>query len=378
MPQESPGLEPVPPGALITPGPSGRLPTLIGVGLDARLGLPFAELLQAAREARQLGFESLWTPAGGVPDSFHVCAAWSHDTSLRTGISVVPAVRMWTPPGLAAQAATLAQLSSGRFVLGLGTGGYGPGFWASVGLPNRPIAVMRAYVTQVRALLAGETVTVGETDAGGGTPGWPRSASLGVADLPPAPVYLAALGPQMLRLAGEAADGALLNWATLEHIAVSRARIGEGIARAGRDPGAVPVTMYIRVCIDDDVTAARQALGSQVLGYALGQPGVPQDAGYRGLFARMGFDEVLRELEARRDRGAPLSELTGAVPEQMLQAVGYYGPAAAAPAAFARLSAGLDEAIVRVITARPGLEPVIAAMAALRPALIRAAGGGRA
>jgi hypothetical protein len=62
----------------------------------------------------------------------------------------------------------------------------------------------------------------------------------------------------------------------------------------------------------------------------------------------------------------------------MLQAVGYYGPAATAPAAFARLSADLDEAIVRVITTRSGLESVIAAMAALRPSLIRAAGGGRA
>src|SRR5271166_4886350 len=97
---------------------------LIGVGLDARLGLPFAELRAAAREASQLGFESLWTPAGGVPDSFHVCAAWSQDTALRTGISVVPVARMWTPPGLAAQAATLALLTSGlsegRFVLGLG------------------------------------------------------------------------------------------------------------------------------------------------------------------------------------------------------------------------------------------------------------------
>jgi hypothetical protein len=57
----------------------------------------------------------------------------------------------------------------------------------------------------------------------------------------------------------------------------------------------------------------------------------------------------------------------------MLRAVGYYGPAAAAPAAFARLSAGLDEAIVRLITARPGLEPVREALAALRPSLIRAA-----
>jgi alkanesulfonate monooxygenase SsuD/methylene tetrahydromethanopterin reductase-like flavin-dependent oxidoreductase (luciferase family) len=194
-----------------------------------------------------------------------------------------------------------------------------------------------------------------------------------VTDLPPAPVYLAALGPQMLRLAGEVADGALLNWATPERISVSRARIDEGIARAGRDSGAVPMTMYIRVCIDDDVAAARQALGEQVLGYALGRPGIPNDAGYRGLFGQMGFEKELRELEDRQAHGASLPELTAAAPDHLLHAVGYYGPAAAAPAAFARLSAGLDEAIVRVITARPGLEPVSEAMAAMTPSLIRAA-----
>src|ERR1700720_2765579 len=164
-------------------GASGILPVMkIGVGLDARLGLPFDQLRAAAREAAQLGFESLWTPAGGVPDAFHVCAAWSQDTSLRTGISVVPAARMWTPLGLAAQAATLAQLSSGRFVLGLGTGGYGPGFWASVGLPDRPIAVMREYVAAIRGLLACEQVAAGPIIAragmGSGAPGWPQSASL--------------------------------------------------------------------------------------------------------------------------------------------------------------------------------------------------------
>ncbi|HEY4464376.1 MAG TPA: LLM class flavin-dependent oxidoreductase [Streptosporangiaceae bacterium] len=341
---------------------------MIGVGLDARLGLPFEQLRAAAREAEQLGFESLWTPAGGVPDSFHVCAAWSQDTSLRTGISVVPAVRMWTPPGLAAQAATLAQLSSGRFVLGLGTGGYGPGFWASVGRPNRPIAVMREYAVEVRALLAGQAVT----RAGGaeGSPGWPQSASLGLEGLPPAPVYLAALGPQMLRLAGETADGVLLNWATPERIKVSRAAIDAGAARAGRDPGTVPITMYIRVCIDDDVAAARLAFGTQVLGYAMGRPGIPQDAGYRGLFTQMGFGEELSELEQRRDQGAAMPELVAAAPDQMLQAVGYYGPAGPAPAAFARLSEGLDEAIVRIITARPGLEPVVQAMTALTPSLL--------
>ena len=345
---------------------------IIGVGLDARLGLSFGQLLEAAREAARLGFESLWTPAGGVPDSFHVCAAWSQDTALRTGISVVPAARMWTPLGLAAQAATLAQLSAGRFVLGLGTGGYGPGFLASLGLPDRPIALMREYVTAVRGLLAGREVTAGPLiGAGLGAPGWPRSASLGVAGLPSAPVYLAALGPQMLRLAGETADGALLNWATPERIAASRARVDEGAARAGRGPGTVPLTMYIRVCIDEDEAAARQALGAQVLGYAMGHPGLPQSAGYRGLFGQMGFDAELSELEERRDRGAAMAELVAAAPDEMLRAVGYYGPPAQAPAAFARLSAGLDEAIVRIITARPGLEQAAAAMAALTPSLIR-------
>jgi alkanesulfonate monooxygenase SsuD/methylene tetrahydromethanopterin reductase-like flavin-dependent oxidoreductase (luciferase family) len=184
-------------------------------------------------------------------------------------------------------------------------------------------------------------------------------------------VYLAALGPQMLRLAGEIADGALLNWATPERIAVSREQIDAGAARAGRDGGAVPMTMYIRVCVDDDVAAARLAFGTQVLSYAMGQPGTPQGAGYRGLFAQMGFDAELSELEHRRDRGAAMPELVAAASDEMLQAVGYYGPAAPAPAAFARLSAGLDEAIVRIVTARPGVEPVGAAMAALTPSLIR-------
>jgi alkanesulfonate monooxygenase SsuD/methylene tetrahydromethanopterin reductase-like flavin-dependent oxidoreductase (luciferase family) len=359
---------------------SGILPVMmIGVGLDARLGLPFDQLRAAAREAARLGFESVWTPAGGVPDSFHVCSAWSQDTGLRTGISVVPAARMWTPLALAAQAATLAQLSNGRFVLGLGTGGYGPGFWASVGLPDRPIAVMREYVTEVRGLLAGQQVTAGpilaRTGAEPGAPGWPTNASLGLASgtQEQAPVYLAALGPQMLRLAGETADGALLNWATPERIALSRERIDAGAARAGRDPGTVPMTMYIRVCIDDDVAAARQAFGAQVLGYAMGHSGIPKTAGYRGLFGQMGFDAELTELEQRRDQGAKMPELVNNASDEMLQAVGYYGPAAPAPAAFARLSAGLDEAIVRVITARPGLEPAAQAMAALTPALIRAA-----
>ena len=341
-------------------------PMMIGVGLDARLGLPFGQLREMAQEARRLGFESLWTPAGGVPDAFHVSAAWSQDTGLRTGISVVPAALMWTASALAVQAATVAQLSAGRFVLGLGTGGVGPGFWAATGLPDRPIAVMRSYTTAVRGLLAGEAVRSEGLTLG------PRIESLRAGGLPPVPLYLAALGPQMLRLAGEVADGALLNWATPERIAASRDLVNTGISQAGRDPASVPLSMYVRVCVDDDLAAARRAFGGQVLSYAMAGPGVPKNAGYRGMFGQMGFDAVLTELEDRRDRGTPLSELVDAAPDELLHAVGYYGPAAGAPSAYARLSAGLDETVVRIITARPGPEPVLAAMSALTPAAIRA------
>jgi alkanesulfonate monooxygenase SsuD/methylene tetrahydromethanopterin reductase-like flavin-dependent oxidoreductase (luciferase family) len=338
----------------------------IGAGLDGRLGLGFDDLRQAGREAARLGFESLWTPSGGVPDAFHVCASWSLDSPVRTGISVVPVARMWTPLALATQAATVGQISDGRFVLGIGTGGYGPGFWASLGLPNRPIAIMRDYLTVVRGLLAGNTVSYE------GPSLRIKNASLGVADLPRVPVHLGALGPQMVRLAGELADGALLNWATKERIAQSRELVAEGAAKAGRDPKDIALTMYIRVCVDDDAGAARRALGRQVLTYALAQPGTPLTSGYRGLFGEMGFGDVLSSLEQRRRAGEQLDALADAAPDELLTAVGYYGPAEGAARAYARLSQGLDETVVRVVTARPGLEPVIAALEALTPARILA------
>jgi alkanesulfonate monooxygenase SsuD/methylene tetrahydromethanopterin reductase-like flavin-dependent oxidoreductase (luciferase family) len=340
---------------------------LIGAGLDGQLRLPFEELRAVARDAAGLGFDSLWTPAGGVPDAFHVCAGWSLDTGLRTGTAVVPAARMWSPQALAAQAATLGLLSEGRFVLGIGTGGYGSSFWQSLGAPNRPVAVMRDYVTVLQQLLRGERVTHD------GTLFQLHGASLGVRDLPPVPVYIATLGDNMFRLAGECADGACLNWATPARIAEARGLIAEGAARTERDPADVTMSMYVRVCIDDDVDAARRAFGMSALGYALGRPGVPNTVGYRGQFAAMGFDDVLTDLEARRDAGASMTELVDAAPDELLLANGYFGDAAGAAAAYARASEGLDETVVRVITARPGPEAVVATLEALTPAKIHAA-----
>jgi len=331
---------------------------IIGVGVDGRYGFSAAEHREIARSAAALGFGSLWTNAVTIPDAFHVCALWAEAAagSLRTGISVINALS-WKPQSLAGQAATVALLSGGRFTLGIGTGG--------AGVTQRPIATMADYLAVLRPLLDGEEVVYR-----GRTMDLDRFRVPG--RFPRVPVYLAALGPQMLRLAGRAADGAALSFATPAEIARASVLVGEGARAAGRDRGDVALSMYLRVCVDEDAGRARQAFAASVLGYALARPGTDKRLAYRGLFARMGYDEVLNDLEARRERGAAIDELARRAPDEMLHAVGYFGTAEAAAGRFATLSAGLDETIVRYIAARPGIEPLLATMDTLSPARIPA------
>jgi len=340
----------------------------IGIGLDSSLGLSFAEMRVLAREAAGLGYTSAWTPSGGADsDGFHVCAQWSVATqdlpggSLTTGIAVIPAPT-WTSSTLARQAATLATISGGRFILGIGTGGiYGADFRRSYALPQYPaVGAMRDYLVTLRRLLAGEKVEYeGKAVSMHGLQILPHSVKV--------PLYLAALGPQMLRLAGQHADGVSLNWCTPEQRRWCRNRIGEGTKRAGRDPGDVTVMEYIRICVDEDVDRARGALAQAVLGYALSRPGASNEHGYRGHFGRMGFEGVLTELESKRAGGAGMRELVAACPDDLLLAVGYFGKPDGAAAAFRRLAEGLDTAVVRVVAARPGIEATRAVMQACRP-----------
>jgi alkanesulfonate monooxygenase SsuD/methylene tetrahydromethanopterin reductase-like flavin-dependent oxidoreductase (luciferase family) len=340
----------------------------IGVGLDARLGLSFEQHREMAGEAARLGYQSLWSPAGAAGlDSFHVCAAWNQASGLETGISVVPAPN-WTVPTLASEAATVGVMTGGAFILGIGPGSaYTAGYQRTFGLPDvPPVAQMRAYLTTLRGLLAGERVDY----EGGGV----ALHGVGLGFKPPrVPVYLAALGPMMLRLAGELADGVTPNWSTPEQIAWCRQRVAEGARKVGRDPGDVPFAQYIRVCVDEDEEAARRAFAAQVLAYAMARPGASKEHGYRAHFARMGFGPALDELEALRDAGTPESQLVDRIDPTLLLKVGYFGRPAGAAAHFRRLAEGLDTAMVRIIAARPGTDPVRLAMDACRPELVRAA-----
>jgi alkanesulfonate monooxygenase SsuD/methylene tetrahydromethanopterin reductase-like flavin-dependent oxidoreductase (luciferase family) len=285
----------------------------LGLGVDSRIGLSTTQLRDLAPEASALGYDSIWTNAGTDYDPITMCVAWHERSGLPVGVSVVPIAR--NPATVLALGARSAhELTGGRFVLGVGSGS----------VTERPIAAVRAYVDELR-----------------------KTAK-------DVPIYVGALGPQMLALAGRHADGAALNWCTPAQIAWSRERVG---------PRA-RLVQYIRTCVDDDIAAARLALAKQILAYALmvRPSGAP---GYRRHFERMGFAPQLDQLEAKRAAGVTADDLARAVPDEMLSALGYAGPAAGAAAAFKRLSAGLDVAIVRVLVARPGnVEGVRAAMRA--------------
>jgi alkanesulfonate monooxygenase SsuD/methylene tetrahydromethanopterin reductase-like flavin-dependent oxidoreductase (luciferase family) len=326
-----------------------------GVGIDPGLVLTRAQQRTLVQESARLEFESLWTPAGLTGRSiFQICREWWEATTeivadgLTVGTSVIP-LPGYSVPQLAAESATLSELSGGKFNLGIGLGSYpSESLRKQLGLPLiSPIAYARDFLTPLRALFAGKQV---EYD---GELVHFHGLKLGI-DAPPVPVYLAAMGPRMLRLAGELANGVTPNWSSPEQIAWMREQVAEGARQAGRDPAEVPFAQYIRVCVDEDEDAARRAFATHVLRYSVARPGQPKTLGYRAHFGRMGFDDILNQVEARRDAGADLAQLVDALPVELMRNVGYFGRAAGAADALRRLAQGLDEAMVRIITVRPG------------------------
>jgi len=282
-----------------------------GLGIDSRFALSDDEQRTIAREAAGLGYKSVWTPVAETRERFDVCVTWYRSSGLPTGIAVAP-VSAWPIDQLAAVSKETLERTDGKFTLGIGTGR----------TADAPIRIMRLTIDTLRERL------------------------------PAAVVYLGALGPQMLRLAGKRYDGAALNWCSADQVAWSRERVAAGARAAGRKPSDVRIHEYIRVCVDQDGEAARIAFATMVLTYALARPGADKTKGYRGHFARMGFDAVLTNLESRRAAGASDHELARIFPDDLLRLVGYWGRPDGAREAFLRLAAGLDIAVVRPVPAR--------------------------
>jgi len=341
----------------------------IGIGLDGTLQLSYDEQASLSAEAARLGYEQVWTPEGSGEDSFQLCQlrwAATRDVvpgGVTTGIGVSP-VALRTPIGFAMSAGTLSKQTGGRFILGVGSGQMDvPGYrrtWNVRG--SSALGLMRDYLTTICALVRGETVEYeGSTTALHG-------GRLSIDPAPRTPVYLGALGPKMLALGGELADGICLNWSSAETVASSREVVAEAAKAAGRDPAEVTIMEYIRVCVDEDEMLARRAFTRSMMGYALGQLDAPPRS-YRAHFERMGFTDDLRRIDDMRRAKAPQDEIVDAFPEAMLRKVGYYGKAAGAAAAFKDVAKGLDVAIVRIVGAKPGMESARATVQACAGAI---------
>ena len=194
-----------------------------GLGLDATLNLSLGDQEEVSLDAARMGYTSLWTPEGTGQDAFQLCALrWAatrqeSSEGLTTGIAVSP-VMYRSPVAFAISGGTLSERTGGRFIMGIGCGGaYQPRSRKAMGLaPVSALAMMRDYLKTVKALVAGEVVDYQ------GDVVTLRRMKLAIDPLPRTPVYLGALGPEMLRLAGELADGVCLNWCTPEQIAWSR------------------------------------------------------------------------------------------------------------------------------------------------------------
>lgn len=280
--------------------------TPIGVTFGSLGVLGPRAIIDIAKRATQLHYRSLWTVEATGTDAFTLLGAASAvapELDLATGI--VP-IQLRSPPLAAMSAATLQALNP-HAAIWLGVGVSAPGILRQHGAPpaSRPIAMMREYVALLRECLSGESITF-QGDF------WQvKRFTLGVRLGERRPkIVMAALNPQMLKLAGEIADGVLLNYIPASHVPTAIADV-----RAGGD---ARIFAYVHAVVGDLVRCAKSAR-RDLFNYAMAD-------GYARMFRSAGFgDEVdaLRERHAVRDRDGALA----AISERMIQAIDFVGTA---------------------------------------------------
>ena len=266
------------------------------LGFALRDPHPWQDLVSLARLGEALGYGTLFLPEVGARDTLATLAGLAGLTSelrLATGVAPLPAR---SPRLLAMAAATVQEMSAGRLILGLGTG------------PARPGALdrLRRTVVALKTVLA---TGRGELE---GTP-----LDVGLVPATPPPVWVAALGPKAARLAGEVADGVVLNWCTPERVLEARRQVGEGAEAAGRDPDSITIAVYIRACVSTDPSPAT-ALRAAAAEYA-------SYPAYARQFDRMGLGGEAAQAAAAHEARDP-----SRVPDRLVEAVTLMGEGARA------------------------------------------------
>jgi len=290
------------------------------------LGLTADEQLRVVQEAERLGYDSVWAAEAYGSDAATVLAwmaASTEEIKLGSAIFQIPAR---SPAMTAMTAATLDQLSGGRFQLGLGTSGpqvaegwHGQRFGRQLQRTREYVAVVRKALARERLEFTGETLELPLPDGPG------KALKLTIAPVQERiPVFLAAIGPNNTTLAGEIADGWLPFLFSPEHVGDVRPLLDEGAARSGRSLDGFQIVPSVSLMISDDVAAARDLM-RPVLALYVGGMGSRDRNFYKAAVSRYGFADAAQTvqdlyLDGRREEAA------AALPDELIDMLTLAGP----------------------------------------------------
>jgi F420-dependent oxidoreductase-like protein len=282
------------------------------LGTFISVGRSLDTALDRVRLAEQLGYHSVFTTHLAGRDSLTVLAAYAHASeSIKVGTGVLP-IYSRTPAATAQQAATIDEIADGRLTLGIGVSHrvtvenwYG-------GQIRKPVSEMRDYVAILRAIFAGEDPPESET--------FPtRFHVLGLQPRADLPIYVAALSPKMLELAGEVADGVILWLCNPDYIRdVVVPHVSEGRRKAGKDLDGFDIVAAVPTAVTGEVDGARATLRADLAPYFL----LPF---YRKMIERSGYEADVKLFDEAMERG-DASAATIAISDGFLENLAAIGP----------------------------------------------------
>jgi alkanesulfonate monooxygenase SsuD/methylene tetrahydromethanopterin reductase-like flavin-dependent oxidoreductase (luciferase family) len=233
----------------------------VATGCFVSTGRSLEQAIDRVKLAESLGYHSAFVTHIAGRESLTVVTAYALATQrIRVGTGVVP-IYTRTPATMVQTAATIDELSAGRLSLGLGIS-HRPVVegWHGQTI-DHPVAEMREYVQTVRAILRGEDPPSGRK--------WRTGFRLaGLAPRPELPIFIAALSPAMLRLAGEIGDGVMLwlcNPSYIRDVVVPAMR--EGRERAGKPIEGFEIVAAVPAAHTDDPAVAYEAIRGELFTY---------------------------------------------------------------------------------------------------------------
>ncbi len=262
------------------------------------------EITEFAVEAEKLGLDVCWVAEAWGSDAPSLLGYLAARTrTMRLGSGVIQ-VGTRSPVTIAQTAMTLAHLSGGRFLLGLGVSGpqvleglHGIGF-------GHPLARMRETVQIVRRVFTGEKVSFSGSQYQIPLPGGEgRPMRVSLAPVP-VPVYLATLSPKMLELTGEIADGWLGTSFVPEGAAAYFGHLDAGLGRAGRTRADLDICQGAEVnLVDEADLAGTVADRRKELAFSLGGMGSGTSNFYNDAYSRQGWADVAARVRERWQSG---------------------------------------------------------------------------